>query len=307
MGERRSRPEPAQARSRHGTLGLFLLLLLASSAGQAARAEERPPDPEDGAVLNGAYGNAYFDLSFPLPPGWVEGLKGPPPSYTGYYVLTSLEGDGEGRPSLLVVAQDMFFAAKSFISAREMAKDFRDAEARVPNMRIDLEPEEVKIGGRNFMRVDYSAGGLYRAWLATDIRCHIVAFNITTTDPTTLVKATLDLSRITLPAAASAETTGGGEVGSRVPVCIKDYATGPNVVHRVDPSATGPRFLKLPVRIIIGADGRVKHVHVICAFPEQRKAIEEALMQWEFKPYEANGRPAEVETGLVFEFKPNSP
>jgi len=43
---------------------------------------------------------------------------------------------------------------------------------------------------------------------------------------------------------------------------------------------------------------------VIRAFPEQRRALEEALIQWQLKPYAAGGKAAEVETGLVFEFKP---
>lgn len=57
------------------------------------------------------------------------------------------------------------------------------------------------------------------------------------------------------------------------------------------------------MRVIIGTDGSVKDIHVIRAFPEQSKSIEDARAQWELKPYLANGRPAQIETGLVFEFK----
>jgi hypothetical protein len=45
-------------------------------------------------------------------------------------------------------------------------------------------------------------------------------------------------------------------------------------------------------------------VHVIRAFPEQRRALEEALIQWQLNPYEAVDKAVEVETGIVFEFKP---
>jgi len=48
----------------------------------------------------------------------------------------------------------------------------------------------------------------------------------------------------------------------------------------------------------------VKRIHVIRAGPEQQKSIEDALAQWRFDPYRAAGHPAEVETGLTFEFKP---
>jgi hypothetical protein len=58
----------------------------------------------------------------------------------------------------------------------------------------------------------------------------------------------------------------------------------------------------IPVRIIVGADGAVKHVHVIRATDDQRAGIEQALLQWKLKPYEVDGRATEVETGLVIQF-----
>src|SRR2546430_9232466 len=38
------------------------------------------PDPQDGKVTGRVYTNAYFDLSYPLPPGFAEGLAEPRPS-----------------------------------------------------------------------------------------------------------------------------------------------------------------------------------------------------------------------------------
>jgi hypothetical protein len=86
-------------------------------------------------------------------------------------------------------------------------------------------------------------------------------------------------------------------------VCIKDYASGDNLIHQVAAVPAGPKFLRIPVRIIVGADGSVKHVHIISAFWEQRRPIYDALLQWQLKPYELNGHAVEVETGVVFEFK----
>jgi hypothetical protein len=60
------------------------------------------------------------------------------------------------------------------------------------------------------------------------------------------------------------------------------------------------RFNPIPVRLIIDRYGRVKHIHIISAFPEQAKIITDALLQWEFKPYIKNGEPVEVETGVMF-------
>jgi len=85
-----------------------------------------------------------------------------------------------------------------------------------------------------------------------------------------------------------------------VPVCIKDYAQGENVIARADPVFTEHRFNAVPVRIIIDKDGKVKHVHFLSAFPDQAKAITDAFKQWKFKPYLRDRKPVEVETGIMF-------
>jgi hypothetical protein len=58
------------------------------------------------------------------------------------------------------------------------------------------------------------------------------------------------------------------------------------------------------VRIIIDKEGRVKHIHFLSAFPDQAKSITEALSR--FKPYLRDGRPVEVETGIMFGRAPRS-
>jgi len=91
-----------------------------------------------------------------------------------------------------------------------------------------------------------------------------------------------------------------GDGGGPFPVCIKDYARDENVLTRVDPVFSQHRFNPVPVRIIIDKQGKVKHIHLISAFPDQAKAITDALQQWKFKPYAIDGKPAEVETGIWF-------
>jgi hypothetical protein len=54
------------------------------------------------------------------------------------------------------------------------------------------------------------------------------------------------------------------------------------------------------VRIIIDKAGKVRHIHFLSAYPEQEKAISDALKQWQFRPYERNGQRLEVETGIMF-------
>lgn len=93
-----------------------------------------------------------------------------------------------------------------------------------------------------------------------------------------------------------------------MPVCIAGYADGPNVTNRVPPAMTGPRRSNsIPVRIIIDRRGRVRHTHIVSAFPEQAESIMAALAQWTFKPHEVNGQRVEVETGIWFGYTPARP
>src|SRR5258707_13203207 len=114
------------------------------------------PIPEDGKVLGGIYVNDYFDLSYPLPEGWTEGLQGPDPSDTGYYVLSELIPQSDPTATILIAAQDMFFASKSHANVAEMVGDFRHAMSEVDGMTIDREPTEVKGADRLLYRADFN-------------------------------------------------------------------------------------------------------------------------------------------------------
>lgn len=263
------------------------------------------PDPESGSVVGGAYANAYFGLSVPLPPGWTEGLAGPPPSPRGLYVLSSMDGTKASRATLLIVAQDLFFSAKPFANSADLAADFRAGLARIPDLTIDQRPAAMTIGGHAFLRLDYHAGGLYRGWLATELRCHVVSFNITATDRATVDHVADLLQAMSLPAQSETATDAGR--ARTMPACIKDYVTAQTTIHRVEPGQVDLNGRTVPVRITISTDGKVEHVHVISATPAQRQAIEQVLTGWEMKPLELEGQPVEVETGLTFDFRPHRP
>jgi len=254
-------------------------------------------DPEVGEVAQGSYTNAYFDLSFPLPQAWTTGLAGPGPSETGYYVLSTLIPSGDLDGTILISAQDTFFAHKEYSDVAAAATDFRQAMSRVAAMTIDREPSEMKIAGRDVWRVDFSGVGLYRAMFVTEIRCHLVSFNLTTREPELLASLAHSLDTLSYTSGKR------GTAAASFPVCDKGYATPENILKRVEPvDAPGPRFAPVPVRIIIDGDGMVKHIHVIRSSDEQRKSIEDALRQWKFKPPRVNGRAVEMETGLTFKF-----
>src|SRR5215471_2014802 len=254
-------------------------------------------NPEMGEVAQGSYTNAYFDLSYPLPQAWTTGLAGPGPSETGYYVLSTLIPFGDLVGTILISAQDTFFAHKEYSDVGAAATDFRQAMSRVAAMTINREPSEMKIAGRDVWRVDFSGVGLYRAMFVTEIRCHLVSFNLTTREPQLLSDLAHTLDDVSY-------AKGKRAASASFPICDKGYASTENILRRVEPKdASGARFAPVPVRVIIDRDGMVKHIHVIHSSDEQRKSIEDALHQWKFKPPRVNGRAVEIETGLTFKFK----
>jgi hypothetical protein len=273
--------------------GLSVLACIGALAIPRSDAVVPPANPEDGAVAEGRYTNGYFRIAYRLPPDWSEDREGPPPSYSGYYVLATLKGS-ERPGTMLVAAQDEFFVAEPPGPSAKMVERLRSTISETDGMTVDREPVEVKISGRQFTRLDFSGVGLYRMVLVTESRCHFVSFNLTTADSYQRARVAQSLNALSL--------TEPGDPAHSVPVCIKDYATPEHVVSHIDPIQASPKFTSVPVRIIIGADGRVSHIHVIRGSPEQKQNIAAALAEWQFRPLTMDGRPAEVETGLTFRF-----
>jgi len=250
------------------------------------------PLPEEGKVAGGRYSNAYFRLSYPIPAGWTEQPAGPPPSDSGSYILTQFAfWDREQqrvRAQVLVSAQDLFFSANSGPSARELMASVR--RGVVPRYEIERGPEEVKIASRTFYRVAYGSPlvGLHWRVLSTDVRCHALTFTLTGRDKAALDDAERAMGGISLPKESDA------------PRCVKGYAHDDNIVEKTEPYLATRRFNTIPVRVTIDGEGRVKHVHLLSAFPDQSEAIITALRAWRLKPYLVDGKPAEIETELVF-------
>jgi hypothetical protein len=278
-------------------LYLAACVCLATAAGwRGSRATAPVPNPDDGNVTQGIFTNTYLNLSYPLPSGWTEGTAGPGPSVSGYYVLTTLVPKGDFTATMLIAAQDMFFAASPFADAAAMTQEFSRAISAIDGMTIDRPPSEVQIAGRRFSRVDFSGVGLFRSTLTTEIRCHFVSFNLTAKSPALLADLVLSLDHL-----GYAEDNGAGRID---PMCISNYADTQHLLAKVDPPAISPAAIPIPTRIIIGPDGAVEHVHVVRATGTQRDAIEKAVSQWKFKAHEKGGNAAGIETGLLIEFTP---
>jgi hypothetical protein len=254
------------------------------------------PNPEDWSVTQGIFTNTYFNLSYPLLPGWTVGIAGPGPSISGYYALATFVPTGEFNATITVTAQDIFFAVKPFDDLMVMTTEFSRSISQVDGMTIDWPPSELRIAGRTFSRVDFSGVGLFRSTVTTKIRCHFVSFNLTAKSPKVLT--TLLRSLDTLGAASDKDA------GTVDPTCIGNYADAEHLLSKVDPAAVVPSFIPIPVRIVVGSDGSVKHVHVIRATSGQRDSIERALALWKLKPHENDSRTDEIETGLFIKFTP---
>lgn len=273
----------------------------------ASASDTATPVPEGGQVANNVYSNPYFRLTYPLSHDWVKKYDGPPPSDSGYYVLAEVEPDdsltGTAGGNVMIAAADLFFTPTHASSALELI-NFTRSHLQA-DYQVARAPAQIRFAGHSFVRFDYFSpvAGIHWYVLATQVRCHLVQFVFSSRDVKLLERLVRDAAAVQLPDDAGlTQGVGGGEV----PVCIKDYASPQNLLERVDPILTERRYNSIPVRVIIDRDGRVKHIHFLSAFPEQAKAITDALHQWKFKPYLRDGQPVEVETGILFGRKPSS-
>lgn len=259
------------------------------------------PVPEDATVANNVFSDPYFQITYPLPLDWTQQYEGPPPSASGRYVLAQIDPpDTNKKPlagSILMTAQDMFFTPFPADNALELSGYMEDHLQA--DYQVETPPTMKKIAGREFTFFAYWSPVAELHWyvVTTEIRCHAIEIVLNSRDTKLLKNLTLDLNKMKLPDGAS-PTAGSG--GGEFPVCVKDYAEGDNVLARVDPVFTGHRFNPVPVRIIIDKEGKIKHIHYLSAFPDQAKIIGDALAQWRFKPYLKDGKPVELETGIMF-------
>jgi len=259
------------------------------------------PLPEGGGVTGNVFNNEYFGITYALPQDWFEKYKGPPPSDTGRYVLAQIRPADkiktQVRGSILVTAQDLFFTPLPAANTLELVNYMKNNLQA--DYQVEIKPTETSIAGHSFSFFAYWSPVAELHWyvLATQIRCHAVELILTSRDTKLLESLVLDLKKMKLPAEAGLNTgTGGGAV----PVCIKNYAREENVIERVEPVFTERRFNPVPVRIIIDKEGKIKHIHFLSAFPEQERAITDAFKRWKFRPYLRDGKPVEVETGIMF-------
>jgi hypothetical protein len=263
------------------------------------------PVPEGGRVANNVFSNQYFGLTYALLPDWTEKYSGPPPSDNGYYVLAQIRpaetSKGRSRGSIMIAAQDLFFTLTPAATALELIN--YNKESLDADYKVEQPPTLVRVANHSFVRFDYGSPVADLHWhvLATQIRCHMIQFVFTRRD-TKLVESLIEeMSKMTLPAEAGPIS---GRGGGEVPVCIKDYARDENVLERVDPVFAERKFNPVPVRMIIDKQGKVKHIHFLSAFPDQVKAITDALFQWRFRPCTRDGKLVEVETGIMFGLAP---
>jgi hypothetical protein len=195
----------------------------------------------------------------------------------------------------------LFFTPRPAENAVDLVKYSRDHLQS--DYKVEIQPSAAKVAGHPFTFFAYWSPIAQLHWyvLATEVRCHAVEIVLSSQDTKLLERLVVDLDWMKLPAEAN-PTSGTG--GGGFTFCVKDYATDDHILARVEPVFTQHRFNPVPVRIIVDKTGAVKHIHFLSAFPDQAKAITDALHQWKFKPYVRDGKPAEVETGISFGASP---
>src|SRR5438552_8211758 len=78
-------PVPPVSRPHAVPRGVILVKGATSSAS-----DDKVPVPEGAAVGADTFESRYFGISYRVPAGWTEKVKGPPPSDSGSYVLALL-------------------------------------------------------------------------------------------------------------------------------------------------------------------------------------------------------------------------
>lgn len=257
----------------------------------SSASDSNTPLPEDSSINKGVFVSSYFGISYSLAEGWIQQYYGPPPSDNGRYVLAQInhlsEHKNEENGNLLISADDLFFTRLPVEDAGGLI-DYMAAHLQ-QDYHVELPATDIELGGRPFRVFAYEASVAQLHWyvLATNLRCHAVQFVFTSSEPLRLTRLIQAMNRVTL-------------LSGDAPVCMKNYATAQNLIKHVEPNLGQERFNPIPVRVVIGQDGRISHIHILSAFPDQAKAITEALRQWIFRPYRRNARAVAVETGIVF-------
>jgi periplasmic protein TonB len=123
-----------------------------------------------------------------------------------------------------------------------------------------------------------------------------------------------------VPGGVEGGTVGGilggvmGGVGAAVPklaapnrVKVSSGVTQGLLIHQVKPQY--PPIARnahvqgsVVLQAIIGKDGKVKNVRVISGHPMLAQAAENAVKQWQYKPYVLNGQPVEIDTNITVNF-----
>jgi hypothetical protein len=101
--------------------------------------------------------------------------------------------------------------------------------------------------------------------------------------------------------AAFAPSSGALPIGDRI------SGVNPTLIHSVAlnlPDSLPPGSYTVTAEMLIGKDGHVVSVRTISGPPPARKACEDAIRQWIFRPYLVMGKPVEVEQKTECSFMP---
>jgi TonB family protein len=80
------------------------------------------------------------------------------------------------------------------------------------------------------------------------------------------------------------------------------------VLHTMQTKSVPPHGFglrgKVVMKILLGTDGKVKEIKVVEGNPLINSSAEDAVRQWEYRPFRMNGQPVEVESEVTIQFNP---
>lgn len=85
-------------------------------------------------------------------------------------------------------------------------------------------------------------------------------------------------------------------------VMARNLVVAPAPTYPAEASASGVQG-KVVIQALIGRDGHVLDTHVISGDPRLCEAALNAVSRWRYRPFLANGKPAEIETTATLDFR----
>ena len=302
-------------------------VLFSSLAGaQSSDTADKRQGPEDGAIVNKTYANAYLGFAYPIPDGWElsgdvgsewDGKAHRLPS-GGLELLILDRYTGSFRNRILVTALD---ATGLSVTTSAFVSQIVRGPINETGGEVVREPFAVTFAGQPFFGADYkqtfNGGTQWGTFVCTKFRGYFLGWMFVAISPGELEGFVRSLQRLSFladkPGAAggiggSAPSTPESNAGRPMRVRVSQGVSTGLLITRVEPQypddARQARIQGTVVlKALIDANGDVEDLTLVSGHPMLVPAALEAVKHWKYKPYSLNGQPVKVETQITVNFQ----